>query len=223
MARALLDRELHELRDDVLVLGSMTEKAIRRAVSSLDQRDVDLAAGVISGDLEVNRKRFAIEEKCVQIMATQAPMAADLRTILAALYIITELERMADHGEGIARITMQLRESPPPPGAIISRIVAMAEKATAMLDGSLEAFLQRDADLALKVSAADDEVDDMYETVTRDLIGEMIRVPAEVTPLTYVMWAAHNLERIADRATNICEQVIFQATGRKEEINVSRY
>lgn len=221
MARALFHRELQELQDDVLALGSMTERAIQRSVDALERADVALSRLVVEEDQQINHKRFEIEEKCIQVIATQAPLASDLRTIVAVLNIVTDLERMADHAEGIGRINLLMAGQVQRPA--LSHIPEMAERAIQMLHGSLSAFLDRDVEAAQRICTQDDEVDALYDAVYADAIGKMIADPRLVPVLTYVLWTAHNLERIADRATNICERVQFLVTGHMDELNVSRY
>ena len=221
MAREELERRLREIQDDMLILGSMVEKAIQKAMDSLCSRDLIVSREVVEEDFAINAKRYEIEEKCIHTMATQQPMAADLRTLVATLTITGQLERIGDHAEGIGRISLMLgRDALPRP---LGEIGEMADKAGDMLRRSLTAFVQRDAEEARLLCDVDDQVDAMYTRVCADLIQHMIREPEDITRSTYLLWTAHNLERIADRVTNICERTIFMVTGRLEEINVSRY
>lgn len=219
--RTLFERELREIQDDVLTLGSMTERAIANAVDALARRDIALSKQVIENDPAINAKRFQIEDECIRVMATQQPLATDLRVIVAVLNIISDLERMADHAEGIGRINLLMVGEQH--GRDLGHIPEMAQKASAMLHDSLSAFLNRDVDAARAVCMRDDEVDALYDTVYAVTINQMVREPAAITPLTYLLWTAHNLERIADRATNIAERVVFLVTGRMDELNLSRY
>ena len=221
MTRELFEKRLRELHSDLLVLASLVEKALHDSVEALCNRDLALSRQVVEQDAEINRLRYQIEEKCVHTMATQQPMAADLRDLLAVLFIASELERMGDHAEGTARISLMLDAEPL--GEPIDRIAQMAEKGQDMLRRSLHAFLHRDAEQARALCNEDDEVDRLYESVIHDLITHGARRPGELTRITYLMWTAHNLERVADRVTNICERVIFMVTGQLQEINVSRY
>jgi phosphate transport system protein len=221
MTRALFEKQLRELQDEVLIMGSMVEKALQRSVDALRSRDVSLSNAVIADDAAINSKRYAIEEKAVLIMALQQPMAADLRVLVAILFIATELERMADHAEGIGRINVMLGDEPLP--RPLGDILEMATKAGDMLRRSLTAFVERDDQAARLICDEDDQIDTLYDRSYHDLIQEMIRTPADVHRITYLIWTSHNLERIADRVTNICERVIFMVTGKLEEINVSRY
>lgn len=221
MARATFDRQLAELQDEMLVLANMVDLAIDQSVEALKRRDNDLAKRVIEGDLAINKKRFEVEEKCLHIMARQQPLASDLRILAAVLNIITDLERMGDHAEGIAKITIMHGEEP-----LLKPLIdvpKMAEKAREMLRGSLDSFITRDIELAKRISAADDEVDALYDQVYQELLGFMIKDPSTIHRATLLLWVAHNLERIADRVTNICERVVFLVTGHMEEMNVSKY
>ncbi len=221
MPRESFDRALKELQDDLLLLGSMVDQAIEKAVQALKNRDFDASHRIIEDDLKINQKRWEIEDKCIQLIATQQPMASDLRFIAAVMNIITDLERMGDHAEGIAKINLMIGEEPLLKPLI--DIPRMADKCREMLRGSLDAFINRDADAAIRIADEDDEVDALYNQVYRELLTYMISDPRTITRATYLLWAAHNLERIADRVTNICERVVFTVTGRMEEINVSKY
>ena len=222
MPRGLYTQRLQELQDEVLVLGAMVARAMERSTQSLRTRDTELSRAVVNEDHDINAKRFHLEDDIVQIIATQGPMAQDLRMIIAALSIVTDLERMGDHAEGNARLNLMMSqfETRPPQD---DRVWRMAELAGAMLDRSLQAFVNHDSAAAREVSDQDDEVDRLYNEHYGVLIEQMVKDPSLVTPLTYQLWTAHNLERIADRVTNICERVIYLVTGRLEEINVSRY
>lgn len=221
MTREAFDKQLKALQDEVLLLGSMVEKAIDRSIEALKKRDIEESRKIIADDLEINRKRFDIEEKALLLIATQQPMARDLRFIAAVLNIITDLERMADHAEGIAKINIMLGEEPLVKPLI--DIPRMAIKAKEMLHRALDALVARDAAAAKQIASEDDEVDALYDQVYRELLMIMIQDPRTITRATYLLWAAHNLERIADRVTNICERVVFTVTGRMEEMNVSTY
>jgi len=221
MPRQTFERELQHLQDEVLTLGSMVEKAITGSVEALKRGDQEAARQIVADDLRINRKRFDIEEECIQLVATQQPMASDLRAIVAALHIIVDLERMADHAEGIARIAIMMGgELPLKPLIDIPR---MADKAVEMLRRSLVAFINRDVEEARRICEEDNLVDGLYDQVYRELLTYMLQDPRNITRATYLLWVAHNLERIADRATNICERAVFLATGKMEELDVSKY
>jgi phosphate transport system protein len=219
--RTTFHKRLKEIQNDVLIMGSMVEKAIDRSVAALKQRDLRLAKQVIDDDQMINHKRFDIEEACVELIATQQPMASDLRTIVSVLSIITELERIGDHAEGIAKIVLMIGDEPPLKPLI--DIPRMAEKTGEMLKRSLEAFINHDAEAAKQIAAEDNEVDRLYDQVFRELLSFMAEDPKTITRATRLIWVAHNLERSADRVTNICERVVFAVTGRMEEIGASKY
>jgi phosphate transport system protein len=199
----------------------MVEKAIQRSVDALRTRDIQASNAVVTDDLQINAKRYDIEEKVIHTMAQQQPMAGDLRVLLAVLFIANELERMADHAEGIGRINLMLGEEPLP--RPLGDIAEMADLAVGMLRRSITAFVERDAELARRICDEDDRIDQLYDRSYHSLIQEIVRTPTDVQRITYLIWTSHNLERIADRVTNICERVIFMVTGQLEEINVSRY
>jgi phosphate transport system protein len=219
--RTTFHKKLSEIQDDVLTIGSMVEKAISRSIEALKNRDLTLAHQIIADDQKINQKRFDIEEKCIQLIATQQPMASDLRIIVAVLNIITELERIGDHAEGIAKIAVEIGDEPPLKPLI--DIPRMAEKTNEMLRRSLKAFVNRDAESAIKIAAEDDEVDNLYNQVFRELLVFMMDDPKTITRATRLIWVAHNLERSADRVTNICERVVFVVTGKMKEIGASKY
>ncbi len=221
MTREAFDKKLRELQDEVLIMGSMVEKAVQRSVDALRTRDVALSNAVVHDDIAINAKRYEIEEACIHTIALQQPMAADLRVLVAVLFIANELERMADHAEGIGRINLMLGEEPLP--RPLGEIQEMGTLAGDMLRRSLTAFVERDDQAARLICDEDDAIDALYDQSYASLIQEMIRTPGDVQRITYLIWTSHNLERIADRVTNICERVIFMVTGQLEEINVSRY
>ena len=219
--RTEFHKRLRQIQDEILVMGSMVNKATLRSIDALKNRDIELAQQIIAEDQKINQKRFEIEEKCIELIATQQPMAGDLRIIVAVLNIITELERIGDHAEGIARITIMIGDEPPLKPLI--DIPRMAEQMVDMLRRSLDAFINRDAEAARKISAEDDIVDQLYDQVFRELLTFMAEDPKTITRATRLIWVAHNLERSADRVTNICERVVFVVTGKMEEIGASKY
>lgn len=221
MPRTAFERQLAEIQEDMLVLAAMVDSAVERGVQALKNRDVEVARQIIADDLKINRKRYDIEEKCVELLATQQPLAGDLRTIVAVLHIIVDLERMGDYAEGIAKIALMLADEPPLKPYI--DIPRMAQIAARMLAGGLEAFENRDADRARSVCNEDDEVDALYDQVYRELLTYMLQDPRNIERATYLTWVAHNLERIADRVTNLCERVVYLVEGKVEELNVSKY
>lgn len=219
--RTTFHKKLREIQDDVLIMGSMVGKAITSSVKALQERDLDLARKIIDDDLKVNQKRFEIEERCVELIATQQPMASDLRTIIAILNITTEIERIGDYATGIARIVIMIGDEPPLKPLV--DIPRMAEQTVDMLRRSLDAFIQRDGEAVKKIAAEDDLVDNLYDQVFRELLVFMAEDPKTITRATRLIWTAHNLERAADRVTNICERVVFIVTGKMAEIGASKY
>ncbi|MGQ9466541.1 MAG: phosphate signaling complex protein PhoU [Anaerolineae bacterium] len=217
MPRETFDRELQRLQDELLILGSMVERAIADSVDALKRRDFQASHRIIAGDREINAQRFAIETDALVLIATQQPMASDLRTLAAILDLASELERMGDYAKGIARINLMIGEQP-----LIKPLIdipRMAERVCSMLHRALDAFARRDVELARAIPAEDDEVDALYNQVYRELVTYILADPKNIDQANYLLWAAHNLERAADRVTNICERVIFTATGELGELN----
>jgi len=219
--RTGFDREIQQLQEEIVLMGSLVKKQIERSVEALRVLDYEAARRVIDADEEVDQMRFQIEEWSLQLIATQQPMASDLRIIVACLNMIVDIERMGDHAEGIAKIVMRHEDQPLLKPLI--DIPRMADLAAGMLDDALKAFVAHDADEARRVAKIDDEVDSLYEQVYRELLTFMLNDPRTIDRATWLLWVAHNLERIADRATNICERVIFLVTGKMEKANVSRH
>ena len=221
MPRESFHRHLTALQNEVLFMGSMVEKAIERSMEGLKNRDLELARQVVADDAKINQKRFDIEEKCVELIVTQQPMASDLRVIIAVLNIIIDLERIADHAEGTAKIAIMIGNEPPLKPLI--DLPRMAQKTGEMLRRSLDAFVNLDAEACRKICAEDDEIDQLYDQVFRELLTFMAEDSKTITRATRLIWVGHNLERSADRVTNICERVIYVVTGKMEEIGASKY
>ena len=215
--RTTFHKEIREIQDEILIMGSMVNKAILQAIAALQNRDLTQAKQVIADDQKINHKRFEIEDKCIQLIATQQPMASDLRTIVTVLNIITELERIGDYAEGNAKIAIMIGEEPPLKPLV--DIPVMAEKTVDMLDSSLIAFINHDINAARKIGAEDNLIDNLYAHVFHELLAFMANDPKTITRATRLMRVAHNLERSADRITNICERITFMVTGEMEEIN----
>jgi phosphate transport system protein len=213
--RVAFNQELNELRDDVLRMGSMVDDAINNAVHALKESDLALAGQIIAEDDKINHLRFEIEEHTVKLIARQQPVAGDLRTIIAAMNIALDLERMGDHAKGIAVIVQRMGGEPPVKPLI--DIPRMAVISREMLRQSLDAFLAGDDDQAGVIAQRDDEVDQLYTEIFQELIGIIAADTTLITRAMFLLFAAHNLERIADRVTNICERVIFLRTGRLNE------
>jgi phosphate transport system protein len=217
MPREMFDQELQRLQDEMLTMASMVEEAITASVDALKRRDWEKSEQLIARDREINRRRFDIEEDCLIAIATQQPMASDLRILAAILDIVSELERIGDYAKGISRINLMIGEEP-----LLKPLIdvpVMAEKARSMLHQALDAFVQHDVDLARAIPKQDDDVDALYDQVYRELITYILADPKAIEQANYLLWAAHNLERAADRVTNICERVIFTVTGKMEEMD----
>ena len=221
MTRAAFDHQLADVQEDMLIMAGLVQTAVGRGIDALKNGNLELAHQIVADDADIDRKRYEIEEKCLELIATQQPLAGDLRTIVSVLQISVDLERMGDHAEGIAKIAIMLADEPPLKPYI--DIPRMAEAATEMLMSGIEAFKQRDSQLARKVCDQDDVVDQLYEQIYHELIADMIKDPRSIQRATYLTWVAHNLERIADRATNICERVVYLVEGHIQDLNTSKY
>ncbi len=215
MPRNEFGRDLRFLQEELLAVGSMVEKAIANSVDGLKRRDLELSRQVVQDDAIIDARRYDIEERCVNLIAKQQPMATDLRTIIAILQIVGELERIGDYASGIAKISLAMGNEPPIKPLI--DIPRMADKASLMLRRSLDALVNRDIVAAAGVRADDDEVDALYDQIYRELLTFMLEDPRTITRATYLLWVAHDLERIADRATNIAKRVIYLVTGQHVE------
>jgi phosphate transport system protein len=211
MTRATFERELDRLHDETLALGSMVQRAITEAVDALMERDLEASRRLVAGDQVINEKRFSIEADTLATIATQQPMASDLRRLAAILEI-------GDYAKGISRISLMLEE-----GLILrslSEIRTMAEKALDMLRRALDAFVRQDVDLARSIPLEDEQVDALYNRLYRELLDHIIEDQTRIEEASQLLWVAHNLERAADRVTNICERVVFTATGEMVEMDV---
>lgn len=217
MIRASFDRELERLVDEVLTLGSRVEDALIDAVEILKRQDHEAARQLVASDREINEKRYDIESEALTLIATQQPMARDLRMIAAVLDLSSELERIGDYAKGIAKINLLIGEEPLMKPLI--DLPEMASKAADMLDEALEAFARQDVEKARAIPLRDQEVDDLYDQIYRELITLIMEKPGWIQQANYLLWAAHNLERAADRVTNICERVVFTVTGELTELN----
>jgi phosphate transport system protein len=204
-------QQLQELRDEILLMGSQVGRSIERSVEALKQRDAKLAAKVIEDDQAIDEKHYELEEWTLTIIATQQPMAGDLRGLAASLFIVGELERMGDYAEGIAKIAQMVAEQPSLKPLI--DIPRMAELAIDMLQRSLKAFIDQNLEECRAIWHQDDQVDALYVQVYRELLTFMLQDPRSIERATHYLWAAHNLERIADRVTNICERTAYVITG----------
>lgn len=217
MPRLTLDRETRLVQDETLILGSMVEQAILNAVDAFRRRDVEAAHEVVLNDSRINDKRFAIENRILILMATQSPLAHDLRLLAAHLEVITELERIGDYAKGIAKVAIRLADEEIP--VPFREISTMADLAVSMLHRALSAFVSEDIAVAYALPQEDDQVDNLYNAVSRKLVETMINNPSTIDQISQISWVIHNLERTADRVTNICERVIFIATGELIELD----
>ena len=217
MPREKFEHELQLLKDEMLALGAMTERAAAESVQALKKRDMAKARGLMEDDHLINERRYAIENDTLTLIATQQPMAGDLRMLAAVFEIATELERIADYAKGIANVTLMLGEEPliKP----LEDIPRMADKACDMLHRALDSFMRQDVEEARGIPPEDMEVDSLYEQTYRELITIMISDPQTTEQANRLTWVAHNLERVADRVGNICERVVFSITGRGEELD----
>jgi phosphate transport system protein len=217
MIRVQFTRDLQKLQDDILLLSSMVSEAIRNSVVALRDRDLETARRLVAGDRVVNAKKYEIEEACLFLIATQQPTAGDLRLLAAILELSTELERMGDYAKGIGRITLYMGSEPLV--KLPAEIPQMCDKALDMLRRSIDAFLNHDVEAARAIPREDDAVDAMYNQVNRALLDKIVADPAVIDHANYLSWVAHNLERAADRVTNICERVIYTVTGEFVEFD----
>ncbi len=217
MLRKTFDESLQGLQDEVLVLASLVQEMITESAQALADRNVALAERLIAQDTQINRKRFQIEAGLLTLIATQGPIARDLRHVAALLEIITELERIGDYGKGIAKIVLMLGE--PEFEAPMPTLQTMALRATEMMRLALDSFIQQDVPAAREIAARDDEVDALYNRAYEELLNLIIEDPNRIEQANQYLWAAHNLERVADRVTNICERTIFTVTGEMRELD----
>lgn len=216
--RTIFQEHLDELNQDLFMMADMVTHAVKNSINALIERDLEEAQRIRKNDIHINNKRWEIEETCIKLIATQQPVATDLRELIAILNIITDLERMGDYAEGIARIVKKLGKEPPVKALI--DIPRMADLSIEMIQKSLRAYANRDDRKARLISEQDNTIDELYKQVQRELISIMIEDPSKITRCTYLLWASHNLERIGDRVTNICERIIYLVTGEMVE-NIS--
>lgn len=215
--RRVLDRELQQIQDDLLRMGGLIDSAISRAMKALAVRDLRLAREVVSEDSQVNALRFQIEQACLTIFATQQPTASDLRLVVATIILASELERMGDYAAGNARTVLRMGDEP-----LLKPLVdmpRMAEIDREMLHDVLDAYVARDATAARNVAARDDELDNLYNQIFREILTYILEDPTVTTRALYLLFSAHNLERIGDRVVNIAERVIFMNSGEMRELN----
>lgn len=217
--RKTFEHEIQNLKDNIIALGSMVEQAILGSVDALKRRDIPRSQKIYDDDEIINTKRFEIENAVMIAIATQQPMAHDLRLLASILDVAGELERMGDYAKGIAKINIIMGEQ-----KLLKPLVdlpRMAEKTADMLHRALNAFIDEDVATAEAIPAEDDEIDAFYTQIYHDLITYVMGDPSAIERSNWLLWAAHNLERVGDRVTNICERTIFIATGEMEEADVS--
>ncbi len=219
--RETYQKQLLETKEQIVVMGDMAGKALDRAVGALKKRDTAHAHQIIADDAKINQKRFEIENRCIELITSQQPTAADLRIIIAVLNITTELERIGDYAEGIAKIVIMIGDEPPLKPLI--DVPRMTEITREMIRDGLAAFMESDVKKAAQVITVDDIVDNLYDQVFRELLTFMMDDPKTISRATRLIWVAHNLERAADRVTNICERVVYMVTGKMEETGASNY
>jgi phosphate transport system protein len=219
--RETFNKLLREDKEEVLVMGSMVEKALVQSVDALKRRDLNLAHQILADDQKIDEKRFEIEKKAIELIASQQPVVGELNAIVAILNIIIELERIGDYGAGIAKIVIMIGDQPPLKPLI--DIPRMNDITIEMIHNSLKAFIENDSKGALQVISMDEVVDGIYDQIFRELLTFMMTDPKAINRATHLIWVAHNIERAADRATNICERVVYMVTGKMEEIGASKY
>jgi phosphate transport system protein len=212
---------LREDKEQVLVMGNMVEKALGLSVEALKKRDLSLGHQIIADDIKINEKRFEIEKKSIELIATQRASTVELNSVVGILNIITELERIGDYATGIAKIVIMIGDEPPLKPLI--DIPRMSDVTIEMIHNSLKSFIENDAKLAIQVVGMDEVVDSIYDQIFRELLTFMMTDPKTINRATRLIWVAHNIERAADRATNICERVVYMITGKMQEIGSSKY
>ncbi len=217
--RKTFEMEIQQLKDELLLMGSMVEQQVLEAVEALKKRDIETSQRIFKADAKINAKRFGIEEQVMVLIATQQPMAHDLRLLASILEVSAELERMGDYAKGIATINIRMGSDAPLKPLI--DLPRMAQKASDMLHRALIAFINEDVATARAIPAEDDEVDGLYTQVYRELMTYIMADPRTIDRANFLLWTAHNLERFADRVTNICERTVFIVTGENKEIGSS--
>lgn len=220
MTRANLDRKLKNMLNEILIIDSMVESATLGAIQALKDKDQESARTIYKADSQINARRFNLEKDCMVTIATEQPiMASDLRLVASILEVVNELERMGDYAKGIARVCLRIgdQEHIKP----ILDLPRMADLAVDMLHRAVAAFVTLDVETASAIPAEDVQVDNFYQVIYNDLIAIVTRDPATAGQANLLMWAAHNLERMADRVTNICERTIYVRTGEMTEIDTT--
>ena len=209
--------ELKQLTDDLLLMGNLVEQSIEKSVQALKEQDLELAQQVVTEDDRIDAMELEIEAKCLTLIARQQPMARDLRKIATGLKIITDLERIADHATDIAKLCLRIGNEP-----LIKPLIdipLMADKSRAMVKKALDSFVQEDVQLAYQVCKDDDEIDNYYNQIFRELLTYMMEDPRNIKQATYLLFVSSYLERIGDHATNLGEWLIYMVTGERKELN----
>lgn len=220
MTRETLDLKIKHLLDELAVMESMVEEATLGAIQALKTKDLEAARRIYLGDQVINEKRFHLENECITTIATQQPIVArDLRRVASILDVVSEMERMGDYAKGIAKVCLLIGHEP-----LIKPLIdipRMAEITLSMLNRAVRAFIEIDVEQARVIPDEDEQVDDLYNQVYRELVVIMIKDPTTVDQANHLLWVAHNLERMADRVTNVCERTIYTATSELKEIDAS--
>lgn len=220
MPRETLDQKIRHLHNEILVLDSMVEHATLESIEALKKKDLILARKIYDNDQIINAKRYELENDLIVTIATQQPiMAHDLRIVAAIYDVVSELERMGDYAKGIAKIALIIGDQP-----LVKPLIdvpRMADLAVSMLHRAVTAFINGDVEVARSIPEEDDEVDALYNQVYRELLAIMFANPSTIDQANYLLWVAHNLERMADRVTNICERTVYTVTGQLLEFDQS--
>jgi len=217
MPRDTFHQELREIEESVITMATLVESAIAHAMQALTQRDADLAGVVIASDGEVNEMQRSIRSRCTNVIALQAPVARDLRELITVQLVINELERMGDHAVGIAKQAVRVRDYEPSP--IAYELSELAKLVRQQVRACIEAFVDVNVQQAREICVKDDEIDQQYRLIFNEVLNLMTRDSTSVPLATSLLFIAHDLERIGDRVTNICEDVIYMVSGLIEELN----
>ena len=220
MSRDNLLLHIHQVQDELLLMGSMVEQATIKSIECLKKKDIEGAKAIYNADVVINEKRYAIENSILILIATQQPLAHDLRLLAALLEISAEIERMGDYAKGIAKVVVKLGDLDIP--LPLKEIEEMASLAVDMFHRALTAFINEDPLSARKIPAEDDKIDELYKKVQKAVVKEMVKEAKIIDSVNLFMWVAHNLERMADRVSNICERTVFVATGELGELEVEK-
>lgn len=215
--RAAFDQRLLEVRDNLLRMGQLVDSAIDRSMTALKHQDQALARQVIHDDTVINDLRFRVEEECLALIATQQPAASDLRVIVASMNLVNDMERMGDHATGIAKTVLRMGNEP-----LLKPLIdlpRMADLCQQMVEAAMQAYVARDASAARAVAARDDRLDALYNQIFREILACILEDPATTTRGLYLLFSAHNLERIGDRVVNIAERIVFMTSGELRELN----